>query len=74
MTRIPRNRRPTPPGLYLHHGFLVPLHVTQKRLADHIGCDMKVVNRIVSGRSAVTAGMAVKPGTAFGTSPEFQPA
>lgn len=68
---IPRNRRPTPPGEILHHEFLVPLHMTQKRLADHVGCDVKVVNRIVNGRSAVTAAMAVKLGAAFGTSPEF---
>ena len=42
-----------------------------KRLADHLGCDVKVVNRIVNGRSAVTAAMALKLGAAFGTSPDF---
>ena len=68
---IPRNRKPTTPGEILHHEFLVPLRMTQKRLADHIGCDVKVVNRIVNGRSAVTAEMALKLGAAFGTSPEF---
>ena len=68
---IPRNRRPTTPGEILHHEFLVPLRITQKRLADHIGCDVKVVNRIVNGRSALTAEMALKLGAAFGTSPEF---
>jgi len=68
---IPRNRRPTTPGEILHHEFLVPLRMTQKRLADHLGCDVKVVNRIVNGRSAVTAEMAIKLGAAFGMSPEF---
>ena len=68
---IPRNRRPTTPGEILHHEFLVPLRMTQKRLADHLGCDVKVVNRIVNGRSAVTAEMALKLGAAFRTSPEF---
>ncbi len=67
----PRNRPPTTPGEILRHEFLVPLRMTQKGLADHIGCDVKVVNRIVNGRSAVTAEMALKLGAAFGTSPEF---
>ena len=68
---IPRYRRPTTPGEILHHEFLVPLRMTQKRLSDHLGCDVKVVNRIVNGRSAVTAEMALKLGAAFGTSPDF---
>lgn len=68
---IPRHRRPTTPGEILHHEFLVPLHMTQKRLADHLGCDVKVVNRIVNGRTSVTAEMAVRLGAAFGTSPGF---
>ncbi|MGQ0612802.1 MAG: HigA family addiction module antitoxin [Planctomycetaceae bacterium] len=66
-----RTRRPTTPGEILHHEFLVPLRMTQKRLADHLGCDVKVVNRIVNGRAAVTAEMALKFGAAFGTTPEF---
>ena len=49
----------------------MPLRLTQKELADHIGCDVKVINRIVNGRSAVTAPMALKLGSALGTSPEF---
>ena len=68
---IPRNRRPTTPGEILHEEYLVPLRMTQKRLADHLGCDVKVVNRIVNGRSGVTAEMALRLGAAFGTSPDF---
>ena len=68
---IPRNRRPTTPGEILNEEFLVPLRMTQKRLADHIGCDVKVINRIVNGRSAVTAEMALKLGAALGMSPDF---
>ena len=45
--------------------------MSQKRLADHLGCDVKVVNRIVNGRSAVTAEMALKLGASFRTSAEF---
>ena len=64
-------RRPTPPGEILREEFLVPLGLSQKALADHLGCDVKVVNRIVNGRCAVTAEMALKLGAAFRTSPDF---
>ena len=64
-------RMPTTPGEILHEEFLKPLGLTQKELGDHIGCDLKVVNRIVNGRSAVTAEMAVRLGAALGTTAEF---
>jgi antitoxin HigA-1 len=64
-------RQPTSPGEILQAEYLGPLDLTQKQLADHIGCDVKVINRIVNGRSAVTAQMAWKLGAAFQTSPEF---
>ena len=69
MSRL--RRKPTSPGEILHEEFLVPLGLTQKALADHIGCDIKVINRIVNGRSGVTAEMALKLGAAFGTTPEL---
>ena len=48
-----------------------PLGMTQKQLADHIGCDLKVVNRVINGRTSVTAEMALKLGATFRTTPEF---
>jgi addiction module HigA family antidote len=39
---------------------LKPLGLTQRRLADHLGCDVKVINRIVNGRTGVTPEMALK--------------
>jgi len=66
-----RRRKPTTPGEILREEFLIPLGMTQKQLADHLGCDVKVVNRIVNGRSSVTAEMALKLGAAFRTTPEF---
>jgi antitoxin HigA-1 len=64
-------RMPTTPGEILREEFLTPLGLTQKQLADHLGCDVKVINRIVNGRAAVTAPMALKLGAAFNTTPEF---
>ena len=66
-----RLRKPTTPGEILREEFLTPLRMTQRRLADHLGYDVKVVNRIVNGRTSVTAEMALKLGAAFRTTPEF---
>ena len=49
MSPRPRTRRPTTPGEILREEFLKPLKLTQKTLADHVGCDIKVINRIVNG-------------------------
>jgi len=66
-----RRRTPTTPGEILREEYLVPLGMTQKELADHLSCDVKVVNRIVNGRTSVSAEMALRLGAAFRTSPEF---
>lgn len=64
-------REPTTPGEILREEFLVPLGMRQQQLADHLGCDVKVINRIVNGRCAVTAEMALRLSAAFRTTPEF---
>jgi addiction module HigA family antidote len=66
-----RKREPTTPGEILLEEFLKPLGLTQRQLADHLGCDVKVINRIVNGRTGVTPEMALKLGASFQTSPEF---
>jgi antitoxin HigA-1 len=57
---IPMRRKPTSPGEILQEEFLRPIGLTQK-----------VINRIVNGRSAVTAEMAVLLAASFDTSAEF---
>jgi len=64
-------RKPTSPGEILTEEFLKPLRMTQSGLAKHIGCDVKVINRIVNGRSAITAEMAIRLGAALRMTPEF---
>ena len=64
-------REPTLPGEILAEEFLKPMNITQKQLANHLGCDVKVINRIANNRTSITAEMAVKLGFALGTSPEF---
>lgn len=65
------NRKPTSPGEILNEEFLKPMCMTQKTLADHLRCDVKVVNRIINGRTSVTAEMAMKLAAAFNMSAEF---
>ena len=66
-----QRREPTSPGEILREEFLLPLDMTQKRLAKHLRCDVKVVNRLVNGRTSVSAPMALKLGATFGTTPDF---
>ena len=62
-------REPTSPGEILDEEFVKPLHITQKQLAHHLGCDLKVINRIVNSRTSITAETAVRLASALGTSP-----
>ena len=43
---------------------------TISKLADHVGCDIKVINRIING-SRVTVSMARRFASALGTTPEL---
>ena len=65
------NRKPTAPGEILREEFLTPLGLTQKQLADHIGCDFKVINRIVNEKAQVTPKLAIKLAATFNTTPDF---
>ncbi len=64
-------RKPTAPGEILQEEYLSPLGITQKELADHIGHDVKVINRLINGRTGVTASLALKLAAALNTTPEF---
>jgi len=70
-TTLRGRRAPTTPGEILREEFLGPLGLTQRGLADHLGCEVKVINRIVNGRTGVTAEMALRLAAALGTSAEF---
>ena len=43
----------------------------RKQIAGHAGYGVKLINRIVNGRTSVTAEMALKLAAAFRTTPEF---
>jgi addiction module HigA family antidote len=66
-----KKREPTSPGEILLEEFLKPMGMTQRQLADHIGCDYKVINRIINQRTSVSPEIALKLAKAFGVTPQF---
>jgi addiction module HigA family antidote len=66
-----KRRAPTTPGEILREEFLRPLELSQRQVAEHIGCDVKVINRLVDGRTSVTAEMALRLAAAFQTTAGF---
>jgi addiction module HigA family antidote len=71
MKRKHFTRRPTTPGEILKEEYLSVLGLTQKCVAEHLGIDIKVVNRLVNGKTSVSSELALKLASAFDTSPEF---
>jgi antitoxin HigA-1 len=68
---IPRNRVPTHPGEILHDEFLVPLGLTQVRLAEHVGVPVQRINEIIRRKRGITPETAWLFAQAFGTTPHF---
>ncbi len=62
---------PVHPGEVLQQEFLIPLELSQHRLALDIGVDSRRINEIVAGRRSVTANTALRLARYFNTSPEF---
>jgi antitoxin HigA-1 len=61
----------THPGEVLYEEFLLPLSLSQYRLAHDIGVPPRRVNEIVHGTRAVSADTALRLARYFGTSPQF---
>ena len=68
---LPENRTPTHPGHILLNEFLVPLGITQERLAKHLGISEQRIRYIVLGLRSITPTAAWQLAQAFGTTPEF---
>ena len=62
---------PIHPGEILNEEFLVPLNVTQYRLAKAIGVDARRIHAIVHGERSITAETALLFSRFFGNSAEF---
>lgn len=66
-----RLRKPTTVGEMLKEEFLRPYGLTQRKFAEHIGVEIKAINRIVNNKTSITPLMALKFAAALGTGPEF---
>jgi len=51
--------------------FIIPMNLSQNRLAIDIGVDARRINEIVLGKRAVTADTALRLSRFVGNSPEF---
>jgi len=68
---VPTQRVPTHPGEILLHEFLVPMEVTQVRLAAHLGVPVQRINELVKGKRGITPDTAWLLAGALGTTPDF---
>ena len=69
---MPRRKLPpVHPGEILREEFLMPLGISQYRLAKDIGVPPRRINEIVKGQRAITADTALRLGRYFGIAPEF---
>lgn len=71
MVRVPTHGAPTHPGEMLQEEFLVPMGISQSRLAELIGVPFQRVNRIVNKKQSVTLDTALRLAQLFGTTPDF---
>jgi len=62
---------PLHPGEILEKEFLIPLSLSQNKLANSIGVPPRRINEIVLRKRKITADTAIKLGGYFNTSPEF---
>jgi addiction module HigA family antidote len=62
---------PIPPGEILLEEFMVPLGISQNRLAGDIDVPVSRIAEIVRGKRAITADTALRLGEYFRTSPEM---
>lgn len=58
-------------GDILKEEFLEPLGISQYKLAHDIGVSQMLISKIVRGKTAITADIAVRLSLYFGTTPQF---
>ena len=71
MAHHPERLAPVHPGEILNEEFLLPMNITQYRLAKAIGVDARRIHSIVHGERSITAETALLLSRFFGNSAEF---
>jgi addiction module HigA family antidote len=67
----PKKLAPIHPGEVLLEEFLLPMEVSQYRLAKDISVSARRINEIVHGQRSITADTALRLARYFGTSERF---
>jgi addiction module HigA family antidote len=67
MNRLPNIH----PGEVLREEFLIPLKISQYRLAQEVGVTDARISAICAGKRAITADTALRLAAFFGTTPGF---
>jgi addiction module HigA family antidote len=71
MMRIPTNREPTHPGEMLLEEFLIPMEITEEKLANAINVPYQIVTEIISKKKEITPSIALRLSKYFGMSADF---
>lgn len=71
MTHGTEKLPPIHPGEILNEEFLLPMNITQYRLAKAIGVDARRIHAIIHGERSITAETALLLSRFFGNSAEF---
>ena len=71
LSHIRKKLLPIHPGEILNEEFLLPLNITQYRLAKEIGVDARRIHSIVRGERSITAETALLLSRFFGNSAQF---
>ena len=71
MANSPERLPPVHPGEILNEEFLLPMNITQYRLAKGIGVDARRIHSIVHGERSITAETALLLSRFFGNSAGF---
>ncbi|MGA1847591.1 HigA family addiction module antitoxin [Deferribacter abyssi] len=64
-------RMPTHPGEILREEFLIPLGMSQMKLAKELHVTYRKINEIINEKRSISPDMALRLAKYFGTTPEF---
>ena len=66
-----KSKAPVHPGAVLLNRYLIPRHITQSALAEHLGVSVQRINEIVRGKRSITPETSWLLAGALGTTPEL---
>jgi addiction module HigA family antidote len=66
-----KKMEPVHPGEILLEEFLIPMHLSQNKIATDLGVPPRRINEIVHGKRRITADTALRLAHYFNMSPQF---